>query len=100
MGLIWIIIPIFILYSILIVYYWRSWQAIPDFVRHSDSPDTSISIIIPARNEETNIGSLLSALENQNYPRHLFEIIVIDDHSEDKTAEIVRSFGRVKLLQL
>ena len=38
-----------------------------------------ISVIIPARNEEENIGKLLSSLEKQNYPLHLFEVIVVDD---------------------
>jgi cellulose synthase/poly-beta-1,6-N-acetylglucosamine synthase-like glycosyltransferase len=59
-----------------------------------------ISIIIPARNEEANIGTLLEALVQQSYPKESVEIIVVDDHSEDRTAEIVRKFQSVKLLTL
>jgi biofilm PGA synthesis N-glycosyltransferase PgaC len=100
MILLWIIIPLFILYSILIIYYWLSWQSISDFIPSKILPKTKISVIIPARNEENNIGFLLDALQQQTYPKELFEVIVIDDHSEDRTAEIVKQFSTVKLLQL
>ena len=43
---------------------------------------------------------LLTALQQQVYPGDLFEIIVIDDHSEDRTAEMVKQFYNVKLLSL
>ena len=100
-----IIIPLFVCYSTLILYYWQSWKAIPDpiaigFNISKQIPSTSVSIIIPARNEEKNIGRLLKSLQEQTYPTELFEIIVIDDHSTDKTAEIVAQFAGVKLLQL
>lgn len=49
-----------------------------------------ISILIPARNEEKNIGNILSDLQKQSY-RHI-EIIVFDDESTDKTSVIVREF--------
>ncbi len=63
-------------------------------------PSIKISIIIPARNEEDHIGELLKALQEQTYPMELFEIIVVDDHSSDKTVEIVSQFPGVKLLTL
>lgn len=50
-----------------------------------------VSIVIPARNEETNLPRLLSALKNQSTAA--FEILVVDDASLDRTAEIARSFG-------
>ena len=50
-----------------------------------------LSIIIPARNEEINIASLLSGLKNE---KHLiYEIIVVNDGSKDKTEDIAKSFG-------
>jgi cellulose synthase/poly-beta-1,6-N-acetylglucosamine synthase-like glycosyltransferase len=57
------------------------------------SPHTSISVIVPARNEEGRIEELLASLQQQSYPRGLFEIIIIDDFSEDKTAAAVASFS-------
>ena len=60
----------------------------------------SISVLIPARNEESAIGAAVeSALASQHVD---LEIIVLDDHSDDRTAEIVYSLAqrdsRVRLL--
>src|SRR5207302_9237868 len=50
-----------------------------------------VSIIVPARNEEACLGSCLESLVAQT--GIAFEIIVVDDHSTDHTAEIARSFA-------
>lgn len=50
-----------------------------------------VSIIVPARNEERNLGRLLDSLSRLDYP--FTEIIVVDDHSTDRTAEIARGHG-------
>lgn len=55
-------------------------------------PFPSISILIPARNEERNIRRCVGSLLKQNYPN--FEIIVLDDDSSDRTAEIVVKLSR------
>ena len=49
-----------------------------------------ISVIIPARNEETNLPYLLQSLQNQTIQPN--EIIVVDDHSTDSTKSIAESF--------
>jgi poly-beta-1,6-N-acetyl-D-glucosamine synthase len=100
MMFLFIIILFFACYSILIIYYWQGWKLIPDFTPTILSPTINISVIIPARNEETNIGRLLEALDNQSYPEELFEIIVVDDHSHDDTTGIVSNFPTVKLISL
>lgn len=46
-----------------------------------------VSVIIPARNEEKNIGKLLDSLMDQDWPD--YEILVIDDNSTDRTWEII-----------
>ncbi len=50
-----------------------------------------VSIIVPARNEAHNLPTLLTSL-NALQPAPL-EVIVVDDHSSDGTAEIARSYG-------
>ncbi len=100
MILLLIFIPLFICYSILIIYYWQSWRSIPVFMAPGEIPSVSVSIIIPARNEEKNIGILLQSLQEQTYPKELVEIIVVDDHSTDLTAQIATQFPGVKLLSL
>ena len=76
------------------------WKNIPDFVPQNKPVHGKISIIIPARNEEKNIGLLLKAIEKQTCRKEFYEVIVVDDHSTDRTAEIVRGFSAVRLIQL
>lgn len=64
-------------------------------VEENYEPHTKISVIIPARNEEKNIVNCLASVCEQEYPLDLFEVIVVDDHSEDNTAEIVKRLGIV-----
>ncbi len=52
----------------------------------------TISILVPVYNEEKSVADTLNALIKINYPARKKEIIVIDDGSTDRTAEIVRSF--------
>ena len=54
------------------------------------------SIIIPAHNEEDYIEDVLVACYAQTFPIALFEIIVVDDGSTDKTREIVENFAAIK----
>lgn len=49
------------------------------------------SVIVPARNEEASLGTCLESLVSQNGVE--FEIIVVDDHSTDRTREIAASFA-------
>jgi chlorobactene glucosyltransferase len=49
----------------------------------------SVGVIIPARNEAENIEECLASLTKSRYPN--FEIIVVDDRSEDGTAELART---------
>ncbi len=62
----------------------------------------SVSIIIAARNEEANIGQCLRSMCNLTYPREKLEILVVDDRSTDRTADIVREFssehGSIRLI--
>ena len=51
-----------------------------------------VSVIVPARNEEANIGNCLESLVRQDYPD--FEIIVVDDNSEDATARVTQSIAQ------
>ena len=95
-----IIILLFLAYSVLIISYFLAWRAIPFYKVPIQSTRPKISVIIPARNEEKNIGSLLLALQNQSYPADSFEVIVIDDHSTDATSVVVKQFPKYQLIQL
>ncbi len=60
-----------------------------------------ISVCVPARNEERGIQACLQSLLDQDYPN--FEVIAIDDHSSDRTGEIMSDLEkenpRLKVLQ-
>ncbi len=53
---------------------------------------TTVSIIIPCRNEEKFIGKCLKSLVNQDYPKEKMEVLIVDGMSEDKTREIIEDF--------
>jgi chlorobactene glucosyltransferase len=61
-----------------------------------------VSIIMPAKDEEANIGAALETLLAQDYPD--IEILVVDDRSRDGTADVVRQVavrdGRVRLVEV
>ncbi len=58
-----------------------------------------VSVVVPARNEEPRIGACLRALLAQDYPRDAYEVIVVDDGSTDRTAEVAERFGVTVLRQ-
>ncbi len=93
-----LLIVLTLLYGGLLYYFKTGWEAIPEepnpTLLQGDWP--TVAIIIPARNEEKNIGNLLKALSNQSYPLHKMEVLVIDDHSTDGTASIVSQFPFAK----
>lgn len=57
-----------------------------------------VSVIIPVKNEEKNIGRCIEGIRSCNYPEELYEIIVIDNGSTDNTKNIVKEFAGVILL--
>src|ERR1700680_4493063 len=57
----------------------------------------TVSVIVPARNEQTCLGACLESLVAQTGVP--FEIIVVDDHSTDRTREIAQSFPGVRVIE-
>ncbi|WP_431212586.1 glycosyltransferase [Puia sp. P3] len=84
-----------IVYGLLIVWYFRAWASIPPVAQPAAwrTWRTWITVVVPARNEEENILRCLDSLAAQSYPKHLYEVIVVDDHSTDGTVELVEAFG-------
>ncbi len=80
-------------YVVLMLAYTKGWATQNDFVLPPVyEPHTRISVIIPARNESQHIGACIESILGQKYPDELFEIIVVDDHSEDYTAGVVHEY--------
>lgn len=94
---------IFGLYLLLLLIYSYGWFLQKSFRYERDFiPGTKISVVIAARNESDNISKCLHSILSQNYPAHLFEIVVVDDFSMDDTAAIVRNIAatNVRLIAL
>lgn len=70
--------------------FWRIERRTPP-----PEPDSlpAITVLIPARNEEETLPETLRSLWRQNYPGSV-RIVVVDDHSEDRTAEAARRTAR------
>jgi cellulose synthase/poly-beta-1,6-N-acetylglucosamine synthase-like glycosyltransferase len=93
-------------YVVLIISFTIGWFHLRSEESITSSEKVSVTVIIAARNEESNIGNCLRAIASQEYPAGLFEVIVVDDHSTDKTAieinRIIEEFPhiRIKLIHL
>ena len=79
----------------------RSLHKLGDEKEELPEPLPLISILIPSRNEESDIVTCLESLRRQDYPN--YEILVLDDNSSDNTAAVVEEIAaadpRVKLLR-
>lgn len=93
----WILI---ISYGVFLLLLWYLWNRIPKKDTLAAIGNTTVSVIIPVRNEEANIEALLLDLGHQNYPKNLYEVIIVDDRSEDDTALKVQSFSKSAEFQL
>ena len=86
-------------YAVLIAYYHKAWNRMPEFVLPEKQASVFISVIVAARNEEKNIQHLLHSLYQQQYAKHLYEVIIVDDHSTDNTWALLQQ-SRFENLQL
>jgi chlorobactene glucosyltransferase len=69
--------------------YFRNPRGLPTAGSPGKGGAPFVSIIVPARNEEANIERCVSSLAALKYPA--FEILVVDDESRDRTAQIVEN---------
>lgn len=101
-----IALAIILIYLFIILRLTIGWLKLKHSKTSDFHPSTTVSIIIPARNEASTIGRCLSGVLVQDYPRHLMEILVVNDHSDDQTPEIASRIAetsgnvRVKVLSL
>lgn len=83
-----------------------AWREV--LLRKSEQPSLDaelpfITVVVPARNAASTLVPLLQELNGQGYPRESYEVLVVDDHSSDGTAELVQRFAQnwsaLRLLQ-
>jgi len=90
------------IYLFVLCYLIKGWAALKRPQIKTTGFTTKVTIMIAARNEEERIHLTIEDILAQDYPKHLTEIIIVDDHSTDSTSQIISSYaGRgIKLLQL
>jgi len=88
-----VLVGVAITWILLIKSMWVSFRDSPflDKFEARPHPKPKVSVILPARNEEEFIEKCLTSLVDQDYEN--YEIIAIDDRSEDKTAEIIKKMA-------
>jgi glycosyltransferase involved in cell wall biosynthesis len=83
-----ILLVVLAVYVVFIVQLILGFDKVKSFVRTAASPKTTFSIIVPFRNEEKNLPKLLESFSSINYPKELFEIILVDDFSKDNSERV------------
>lgn len=94
-----------IAYCLLILQYKTWFGKLKQFIPSGNTSSLAkFSVIVPARNEEKNIRNCIESVYRNNYPLNLFELIVVDDFSDDGTALIIsdlqKQYATLKLIQL
>ncbi len=87
MPVLFIILGIF--YAGLILYF---YGGLFRFLQTSRESRMTVTVLVPARNEEKTIIECLESLYRQTYPAELFQVLIIDDDSSDRTADLVRQY--------
>ena len=82
---------LFLLYFFQLIQLWFGLKNLSHF---PEAELASISIIVAMKNEENNARKCLEALVNQDYPKELLEIIIVDDGSTDGTLTILKEYNR------
>ena len=87
----WLLIPVTI-YSAGIFVLWLILQRRRDEDQPAAPGKERVSVVVAARNEEKTIVTLLNSLEEQDYPKDLLEVIIVNDNSTDRTPIVVSEF--------
>jgi biofilm PGA synthesis N-glycosyltransferase PgaC len=90
----WLLTILIIPYCYMLIRIWYGLKKIIPYFPGSKA-DIFISIIIPCRNEQKRLPSLLKDLSDQLYPPDKFEVIIVDDNSTDKTFDIAGRFNAI-----
>ena len=95
-----IAVIILLLYLLLIGKFAFAIDKVPEFKLQDIPAKTKFSVVIPFRNEAENLPALLNSIAELNYQNSLFEIILVNDDSEDISKEIVSKFMSTSALDI
>lgn len=79
----------------------KAWNDEPVYVPGQNKANIAFTLIVPFRNESQRIINLLESLKNSDFQKKIHQIIFVDDHSEDDTAELIKTYiPQAKLVHL
>ena len=85
-------VVISITYFLLVIFFIIGFGRIKEFKSIKSFENTTFSIVIPFRNEAENLPELLKSISQIDYPKNKFEIILVNDDSNDDSVEIIENF--------
>lgn len=94
--MIYSIVLIVVGYLLVLLKYYRGYTLLrrkkqANQLKNPQLPKTSFTIIVPYRNEEKHLPALLKSIAKLRYPRSLFEVIMVNDESEDNSQSVVEN---------
>jgi glycosyltransferase involved in cell wall biosynthesis len=95
----WLLLLITIPYLYILLRVYKNLRGIKSFTPDG-TPELFISVVVACRNEEASLPLLLGDISSQDYPSALFEVIVADDHSPDRSYDIASGFTGIQNLRV
>ncbi|TRX62134.1 glycosyltransferase [Fulvivirga sp. M361] len=94
--MIWVLAGVLIVYLIWMLRVLWAWYSLMRSVKNDIDTDPAVnhfySIVIPFRNEEHNLRALLASIEANDFPKECYEVILVDDHSEDASNAVIELY--------
>ena len=87
---VWICVLLNLHYAVQFVLAYLFWRKVPTNFSPVSSAQRAFSIVVAMRNEEGNIEKLIESLLGIDYPKELYEVILVDDFSEDGTVQLAQ----------
>ncbi len=84
-------------YLTIVLFFIYGWLKSKKYIAKKEQFTTTLTVVVAVRNEEANIINLLNDLKSQSYSSNLFDVIVVDDHSTDNTAQLIEDYDMANL---
>jgi len=75
-------------YTVQFILAYFNWKKAPSGFSAVSRPHRKFSIVVAMRNEESNVKALIDSVSSLDYPKDLFEVLLVDDFSEDATISV------------